>query len=72
MINGALDYEKHSLANVSDIDTNGGLISRYHPIPTRQVIRPEHGVQGWWVFLKPLSPEDIQSFTMSVSHRLDS
>jgi len=46
MINGALDYEKHSLANVSDIDTNGGLISRYHPIPTRQVIRPEHGVQG--------------------------
>ena len=45
MINGALGRTRNILYLMLPIYSRRDLISRYHPIPTRQVIRPEHGAQ---------------------------
>ncbi|MGB6532554.1 MAG: hypothetical protein WBF33_31020 [Candidatus Nitrosopolaris sp.] len=58
MINGALDYEKHSLVNVTELYTKGFNITI--PPNTHEASNKagtwRAGSQGWWVFLKPLSP----------------
>jgi hypothetical protein len=58
MINGALDYEKHSVANVTEIYTKGFNLTI--PPNTHEAGYKagtwRAGSQGWWVFLKPLSP----------------
>jgi len=64
MINGALDYEKHSLTNVTDLSTKGFILK----VPAVTHEGPNvpgtwlSGAQGWWVFLKPLSPGDHTIF----------
>jgi hypothetical protein len=64
MINGALDYEKHSLTNVTDLLTKGFNLT----VPPLTHSGPNvpgtwlAGAQGWWVFLKPLSPGDHTIF----------
>ena len=57
MINGALDYEKHSLANVTELYTKG-LMLRYPLTRMKQIIRPVHGGQGLKVGGVQLSPGD--------------
>jgi hypothetical protein len=64
MINGALDYEKHSLANVTEIYTKGFNLTI--PPNTHEASSKigtwRAGSQGWWVFLKPLPPGDHTIF----------
>jgi hypothetical protein len=64
MINGALDYEKHSLANVTELYTKGFNVTI--PPNTHEANNKagtwRAGSQGWWVFLKPLSPGDHTIF----------
>jgi hypothetical protein len=56
-IGGSLDYEKNSLANVTEIYTKGFNLT--DPPNTHQADYKagtwRAGSQGWWVFLKPLS-----------------
>jgi hypothetical protein len=54
MINGALDYEKHSLANVTDTPNTHEANNKAGTWRA--------GSQGWWVFLKPLTPGDHTIF----------
>jgi hypothetical protein len=64
MINGALDYEKHSLTNVTDQFSKGFFIT-VPPNTHEEGLKPgtwRAGAQGWWVFLKPLSPGDHTIF----------
>jgi hypothetical protein len=64
MINGALDYEKHSLTNVTELYSKGFNITI--PPNTHEAGSKagtwRAGSQGWWVFLKPLSPGDHTIF----------
>jgi len=64
MINGALDYEKHSLSNVTEIYTKGFNLTI--PPNTHEANNKagtwRAGSQGWWVFLKPLPPGDHTIF----------
>jgi len=64
MINGALEYEKHSLTNVTDLFSKGFYIT-VPPNTHEEGLKPgtwRAGAQGWWVFLKPLSPGDHTIF----------
>ena len=64
MINGALDYEKHSLTNVTDLFSKGFNLT-IPPNTHEASIKPGTwvaGSQGWWVFLKPLSPGEHTIF----------
>jgi hypothetical protein len=64
MINGALDYEKHSLSNVTDLFSKGFNLT-IPPNSNEAGKQPgtwRAGAQGWWVFLKPLPPGDHTIF----------
>jgi hypothetical protein len=64
MINGKLDYEKHSLTNVTDLFSKGFNLT-IPPNSNNAGLQPgtwRAGAQGWWVFLKPLSPGDHTIF----------
>jgi hypothetical protein len=64
LINGGLDYEKHSLTNVTDLFSKGFNLT----IPPNindagyKAGTWRAGAQGWWVFLKPLPPGDHTIF----------
>ena len=65
MINGGLDYEKHSLTNVTDLFSTKGFNLTIPPNSNKAGTQPgtwRAGAQGWWVFLKPLSPGDHTIF----------
>jgi hypothetical protein len=58
MVGGSLDYEKKSLANITEIYTKGFNLT---DAPNTHQAGYKAGTwragsQGWWVFLKPLSP----------------
>jgi hypothetical protein len=58
LIGGSLDYKKNSLTNVTELYTKGFNLTI--PPNTHQAGYKagtwRAGSQGWWVFLKPLSP----------------
>jgi hypothetical protein len=63
-VGGSLDYEKNSLANVTELYTKGFNLTI--PPNTHEASNKagtwRAGSQGWWVFLKPLSPGDHTIF----------
>ena len=64
MIGGSLDYKKNSLANITEIYTKGFNLT---DAPNNHEAGYKAGTwragsQGWWVFLKPLSPGDHTIF----------
>jgi hypothetical protein len=57
-VGGSLDYEKNSLANVTELYSKGFNLT-IPPNTHEAGNKPgtwRAGSQGWWVFLKPLSP----------------
>jgi hypothetical protein len=64
MIGGSLDYKKYSLANVTELYTKGFNLTDA-PNSHQAGYKPgtwRAGSQGWWVFLKPLSPGEHTIF----------
>ena len=56
-VGGSLDYKKNSINNVTAIYTKGFNLTA--PNNHQAGYKPgtwRAGSQGWWVFLKPLSP----------------
>jgi hypothetical protein len=66
LISGSLDYKINSLTNVTEFYSKGFNLTI--PPDTHQATTApgtwRAGSHGWWVFLKPLPPGSIQSFTM--------
>ena len=59
MIGGALDYKKNAMTNVTELYTKGFNLTNApnnHNIVGYKPGTWRAGSQGWWVFLKPLSP----------------
>src|SRR5215471_15228156 len=59
MIGGSLDYKKNAMTNVTELYTKGFNITdapNNHNIVGYKPGTWRAGSQGWWVFLKPLSP----------------
>ena len=59
MIGGSLDYKKNAMSNVTELYTKGFNITdapNNHNIVGYKPGTWRAGSQGWWVFLKPLSP----------------
>jgi hypothetical protein len=64
MVGGSLDYEKKSLANITELYTKGFNLT---DAPNNHQAGYKAGTwragsQGWWVFLKPLSPGEHTIF----------
>jgi hypothetical protein len=70
-IGGSLDYEKHSLINVTELYTKGFNLTdtpNNHQIAGYKPGTWRAGSQGWWVFLKPLPPgEHTISYSIRVT-----
>jgi hypothetical protein len=63
-IAGSLDYKTNSLTNITELSTKGFNLT-IPPNTHEASIKPGTwlaGSQGWWVFLKPLSPGDHTIF----------
>src|SRR5215469_17518570 len=59
MIGGSLDYKKNAMTNVTELYTKGFNITdapNNHNIVGYKPGTWRAGSQGWWVFLKPLTP----------------
>src|SRR5215472_16652998 len=59
MIGGALDYKKNAMTNVTELYRKGFNLTNApnnHNIVGYKPGTWRAGSQGWWVFLKPLSP----------------
>jgi hypothetical protein len=64
MIGGSLDYKINSLTNVTELLTKGFNLT-IPPDTHQPSVKPgswEAGSDGWWVFLKPLTPGDHTIF----------
>ena len=64
MIGGALNYKINSLTNVTELSTKGFNLT-IPPSTHEASVKPgtwRAGSQGWWVFLKPLSPGEHTIF----------